>query len=124
MSKLYQYTPFPPQVKLDKSDIHGFGIFAATEIKYVDFEYKAIVNTHLVFHGNVHREVAGALINHSSEPNCKLWKTGIPHSHEKCKDYYYAGIFPIRDIEAGEELTIDYEKSFSVLGMDCKLNFE
>lgn len=122
MSKLYQYRPLPDFIELKNSDIEGLGIFTKKDLKYVDYEYTAIGNTHLVFHGKVVRTPLGGFVNHSDNPNCKLFKTLIPYSHEHCKDYYYVGIFPIRDIEPGEELTIDYNKCFKVLGMDCVFN--
>lgn len=122
MSKIYQYRPLPEYLELKNSEIDGIGIFTKKDITFNELEHNPIVNTHLVFHGRVERLPAGGWINHSDNPNCIIYKTQIPYSQEDCKDYYYVGIFATRDIQAGEELTIDYNKSFRVLGMDYVFN--
>lgn len=124
MSKLYQYRPLPDYLELKNSEIDGMGLFAKKDIKFIDFEYNPIVNTHLVFHGNVERLPAGGWLNHADNPNCVMYRTRIPYSQEDCKDYYYTGIYPERDIQEGEELTIDYNKCFGILGMDCVFNLK
>lgn len=116
----YDYRPLPDFLTIRESDIEGLGVFAKKDIVMLDYEYTAIGNTHLKFHDKVVRTPLGGFINNSSDPNCTLYKTFIPYSHEKCKDYYYVGLYPLRDIQAGEEITLDYNKCFGVLGMDCE----
>ena len=43
----------------------------------------------------------GRFVNHSCEPNCEMQKWS-------CNGYYRVGLFSLRDIEPGEELSYDY----------------
>ncbi|XP_015795908.1 uncharacterized protein LOC107372226 [Tetranychus urticae] len=43
----------------------------------------------------------GRFVNHSCEPNCEMQKWSV-------NGYYRVGLFALRDIEPGEELTYDY----------------
>lgn len=45
-------------------------------------------------------------VNHSCEPNCKTIPVVLPKG---TKHLYYVAFFAVTDIEAGEELTIDYD---------------
>jgi len=43
----------------------------------------------------------GRFVNHSCEPNCEMQKWSV-------NGYYRMGLFALRDIKAGEELSYDY----------------
>ncbi len=100
--------------KIDKSKIHGNGLFAISSIPNntdVGLTHMSIgiMNDKLII-GDI-TEV-GRFGNHSVKPNCEYRVMG--------KDVH---MFTIRDIAVGEELVVDYSKNkeFSVnmeLGVD------
>lgn len=100
LPKCYNYRPLKP------------GLYIETDI---DQEMKVITNfkilsnsnlgkSHMKFNGELIRLEIGAFLNHSLNPNCIITDIG-----QLDKPYYY--LVSIRDIEAGEELTVDYYKS-------------
>ena len=97
----FYYRPLPDNLELNVSEIEGHGIFAVDNIE-ADMD---LGPTHIkmpLYQGFM-RTPLGGYLNHSDEPNCALlcvydWD-----------DYRVYHVFPNRDIEAGEELTLDYE---------------
>lgn len=107
-------------VIVEKSPIHGFGLFAPRNItkgahilhkdltklrKYTLEEVNANPNgdhSDYVGHGKyVIDYSAGAYFNHSCGPSC----------YKKSKSMTVGDVYALRDIEKGEELTLDYAAS-------------
>ena len=112
MKKLY---------KIKKSNIDNRGLYAATNIKkntkIIEYKGKIITvketetnpkfdNDKAIYLFNINKKYdldgdfkynTARLINHSCDPNCEVYGTGL-------KVWVYA----IRDIKKGEELTYDY----------------
>ena len=87
------YRPLPHGLVLKPSTIEGYGVFAE-----IDFEQDTKLGlTHIVLNGKLFRTPFGGFINHSNNPNT---------IKEKEDDRYY--LYTIRDIKAGEELTLKY----------------
>lgn len=102
------YLPIPKYLELKESPIHGMGIFTKEDIPRKDFNYNIALETvtHYVYNNNLIRTPLGGFLNHSSIPNCRL-EQSFPLQDELLTAY---SIKPLRDIAAGEELTLDYSK--------------
>lgn len=105
-SKDNEYKPLPDCTYIAQSKIHGFGIFAKSNINFNNY----IGETHWVDKDNYTKDgfirtPLGGFINHSRNPNCHLVKS---HTEK-----FYV-LWAKRDIKFGEELTIDY--SINVCG--------
>lgn len=97
LPKGYDYKLCEEPLYIERSDIHGMGIFTDACIR----ENTVICQTHQMVNGRCLRVDIGGLINHSITPNCKLLEVE--------EGYFY--IQAIRDIYPLEELTLDYAKS-------------
>ena len=102
MEKTVFYTPLMEGLTIRESHIHGLGLFATKPI-----EAKTVLGvSHKFderFQNNYIRTPLGGFINHSDEPNLVL----IDNEAEGLlKDLKY--VRTIRDIQAGEELTLKY----------------
>jgi len=88
------YRPLPDSLTIKNSDINGLGLFAKKRI----LMGTPFGMTHRVLEtGQLLRTPLGGFYNHSDEPNCM--------KHEEGHAYY---LVSIKNIEAGEELTVDY----------------
>ncbi len=77
-------------IYIEKSPIHGVGLFINKDYKPNDFLYKAITPTkEITYHGS--------LINHSYKPNTYLLEN---------KNGWF--IMALKDIKKGSELTVNY----------------
>jgi len=77
---------------LDKSNIHGIGVYSSV---FVDNSFKWLAGRNTV------KYLCGRFLNHSPDPNCEfIYDTGLDHLEAYC--------VPLRLIEPGEELTVDY----------------
>jgi SET domain-containing protein len=119
------YKPLPDNLTIKESPIHGLGVFATEDIKeykYIEsegehFPYKnwihpshmLIKNEHFPDYKYLMRLEIGGFINHSSTPNVTLeeYTNDITKQNNNIKLY---GVQPLRDIKAGEELLLDYNK--------------
>ena len=94
------YTPLPPCLTIKKSDIHGLGIFATSNI-YSGCDL-GIAHVKLPgFPQGYCRTPLGGFYNHSDEPNCKLIDSYEYNLSVK-------RLVTIKDIAVGEELTCKY----------------
>lgn len=117
------YKPLPDNLTIKESSIHGLGLFATKDIEWgyrrnPDIPNQMILPTYL---GTSHIEILyfqdgkeetlelirtplGGFINHSDNPNVRLvqYDSEFPNSR-----WYY--IYLLRDIKAGEEITLDYD---------------
>jgi SET domain-containing protein len=94
------YRPLPDYLTIKPSNIEGLGLFATENIK----DNTEIGITHVYRHfraknkEDLIRTPLGGFINHLTNPNCEL----IYSVGEK-------NLKTIRDIQAGEELTLKYK---------------
>ena len=100
LTETKEYKPLPDCTYIDQSKIHGFGIFAKSNININWY----IGETHWIDKENMTKDgfirtPLGGFLNHSRNPNCHLVKSNT--------EKYYA-LWAKRDITFGEELTIDY----------------
>lgn len=97
------YKPLPDCLTIKESSIEGLGVFAKENI-YAGNTYNLLGQTHVIENESLYRVNYGGFINHSFNANCKLFKVA------KEENYESYSIYPIRDIKAGEEITLDYTK--------------
>jgi len=102
MEKTVFYTPLMDGLTIRESHIHGLGLFATKPIKS-----KTVLGvSHKFddrFQNNYIRTPLGGFINHSDDPNLVLIEN---EAEGLLKDLKY--VRTIRDIQAGEELTLKY----------------
>ena len=101
------YSPLPKNLTLGESEIHDIGLFAKEDI----LRNYAFGISHVQVGQELYRTPLGGFINHSDTPNCtkvrSLKTTKLP-DEEKGPKYVVWHLFALRDIEAGEELTLTY----------------
>lgn len=116
-SKKETYRPLPDSLTIKKSSIDGLGLFATKHIYLSDVRdhYKWMTHTLLVYsEDNTYkvdellRTAIGSFINHSNNPNCTLGMAPGITTDEFIIGRYY--LQPLRDIEADEEITLNYNK--------------
>ena len=90
------YRPLPPYLTIKSSSVEGLGLFAVESIKKsTNIGISHITDRH--FTNGYIRTPLGGFINHSNTPNCKKFIEGRIIS-----------IITLKDIKAGEELTLKY----------------
>ena len=107
------YKPLPKNLTLGESEIHDIGLFAREDIKRIS----RLGISHVQVGVDLYRTPLGGFINHSDTPNCvktsslkttKIVDAEAPHLHTKGPKYIVWSLSTLRDIEAGEELTVKY----------------
>tara|TARA_R100000306_G_C4341773_1_gene125606 strand:- start:416 stop:736 length:321 start_codon:yes stop_codon:yes gene_type:complete len=96
------YQPLPKNLKLGKSDIHGYGLFADKGIKKgttLGISHVA----HDLFDNGWIRTPLGGFYNHSNTPNCHL-----ENKHLNKNDTHVKILVALKDIKVDEELTCFY----------------
>ena len=123
LPKDYEYKPIPHYLELKSSDIDGYGIFAKEDINRLendgwmsdDIAYNVLCETHIVLHNKIYskkylyRTPVGGFINHSNTPNATLIKI-YPESTLYNNNLIVYALSLLRDVKAGEEITLDYNK--------------
>ena len=95
------YKPLPKSVVIKDSPIHGQGLYATEDISNsTDLGISHIFA--VGFRDGYIRTPLGGFVNHSDTPNC--YKV---QSHDDSALNYY-NLYTTRDIEKGEELTLNY----------------
>ncbi len=90
------YKALPSYITIEKSKIHGLGLFATSDIKEgLDLGLSHVLNDK--YKDGLIRTPLGAFINHSSNPNSDL----IENDDN-------VRLITLRKIKKGEELTVDY----------------
>lgn len=90
------YKPLPENLTIQKSEVHGLGLFALEKIlKETDLGVSHIF--HVDFVDEYIRTPLGGFVNYSETPNCEI-KINV--------DGY--NLVTLYDIEKGEELTLKY----------------
>jgi SET domain-containing protein len=98
------YKPLPKSLTIGPSNIEGLGLFAVEPLFKGKSLGKSLIDT--VWNGLI-RTPLGGFYNHSDEPNCEKVKYNFEDGMNICCICYYE-LVPIRDIKAGEELTVKY----------------
>tara|TARA_B100001013_G_scaffold340723_1_gene264297 strand:+ start:1324 stop:1626 length:303 start_codon:yes stop_codon:yes gene_type:complete len=94
------YNPLPDCLTIEKSDIHGLGLFATCNI----WKETNLGIAHINIIGFPHdycRTPLGGFYNHSDEPNCELRDDNSGY-------FYVKNLVSIKEIAEGEELTCKY----------------
>ena len=104
------YKALPDCLTIDKSKIHGLGLFATEDIdKDTNLGISHVKNTSSKFENNYVRTPLGGCINHSDDPNCIKFIPNVgvaPDVKVSLPDYM--SLKTIRKIRRGEELTVTY----------------
>ena len=104
------YKALPDCLTIDKSKIHGLGLFATEDIdKDTNLGISHVKNTSSKFENNYVRTPLGGCINHSDDPNCIKFIPNVmvaPDVKVSLPDYM--SLKTIRKIRKGEELTVTY----------------
>ena len=87
------YNPLPKELTIQKSKIHGLGLFATDDIP----QNTKLGLTHLKHEDMILRTPLGGFYNHSDDPNCEKYLV------EFC---YF--LKTIKDIKNGDEITVKY----------------
>jgi len=107
------YQPLPRGLFIDESSIHGCGLYTNVKLKRVH----ELGISHIQVGVDLYRTPLGGFINHSDTPNCdkvrslkttKIADAEAPTLHTKGPKYIVWNLSTLRDIEAGEELTVKY----------------
>jgi len=93
MDTMSTYRPLPHDVTIQNSDIEGLGLFAKLDIA----PSRRLGWTHVDFEGHLIRTPLGGFVNHSETPNAFI-----------LKNVNFRELIAIRDIKAGEEITVYY----------------
>ena len=104
------YKALPDYLTIDKSKIHGLGLFATEDIgKDTNLGISHVKNTSGKFEDNYVRTPLGGSINHSDDPNCiKFIPDVVVAPDVKVSLPDYMSLKTIRKIRKGEELTVTY----------------
>ena len=97
------YKPLPESLTIKTSKVNGLGLFTKESIDHGT----NLGTTHIKIGNTIIRTPLGGFINHASEPNCvkaELHPNGYKDETFKKK----WNLITIKDIEAGEELTLRY----------------
>ena len=97
------YKPLPSSVTIKQSNIEGLGLFAIQKLNAESFiGIGWIKDPQRLAENGVWRTPLGGFVNHSDTPNCIKMSKDDPTS-----EYVFLCVGD-RDIEAGEELTVEY----------------
>ena len=106
MKKFKMYKPLPHGLFIDESGIDGQGLH--TNIKLT--EGTNLGMSHVELGKMLIRTPMGGFINHSDKPNCVKVESVTLQRVNPLYDHNFTkwDLVTIRDIEAGEELTMQY----------------
>jgi len=99
------YKPLPDTLELASSLINGMGLYAKETIDMGT----NLGMSHLEFGKSIIRTPLGGFVNHSDEPNCTKAKLNFSNEEDQY-EYKFSkwNLITIKDIKAGEELTLKY----------------
>ena len=90
------YKPLPKYLTISKSNIHGLGLFATSDIKKDTVFGISHVKDDRFDDGYI-RTPLGGFFNHSDSPNCTAYIDGD-----------FIKVKSIADIKGGDEITVKY----------------
>ena len=96
--KLKTFKPLPSNVTIQKSKIHGLGLFAVAKIPAETELGISHVRDDRFSNGYI-RTSLGGFFNHSTNPNC-----------EAIYDGDFIRIKTLKNIDSGDEITVNYTK--------------
>ena len=109
-----KYLPLPKELRLGFSKIHDIGLFAKEKIN----RGSNLGISHIQIGKELFRTPMGGFINHSDKPNCVKVKSLLTRQEWNHRTYLPDNkydlnftkwnLVTIKDIEAGEELTVKY----------------
>ena len=110
------YKALPDCLTIDKSKIHGLGLFATEDIgKDTNLGISHVKNTSGKFENNYVGTPLGGCINYSDDPNCIKFVPDMvvaveSHKWSKIETSFpdYMSLKTIKDVKKGEELTVKY----------------
>lgn len=104
------YKPLPDNLTIKESPIHGLGVFAtkSIDVKVIIPCYSHMYIEEPNIKGELQRLNFGGFINHGKSPNCTLELVKSYVNNRRTRTYYK--LKTLRDIESGEEITLDYSK--------------
>jgi len=104
--KLKMYKPLPHGLFIEESSINGQGLH--TNVKLAKGTNLGM--SHLELGKLLLRTPMGGFINHSDKPNCAKLKSVTLQRVNPLYDHNFTkwDLVTIKDIEAGEELTVSY----------------
>ena len=97
MEKEKLYNPLPEGLRIQLSDIEGYGLFTLLFLK----QGTNLGISHIKIKDELIRTPLGGFVNHSDDPNCEKIKLND-------KDYIKYNLVTIKDIAGGDELTVKY----------------
>ena len=97
MEKEKSYNPLPEGLRIQLSDIEGYGLFTLLFLK----QGTNLGISHIKIKDELIRTPLGGFVNHSDDPNCIKTKLHTDN-------YIKYNLVTIKDIEGGEELTVKY----------------
>ena len=104
MAEKKEWRPLPDFLTIKESKIEGLGIFATKDIQDgSDLGISHVYDDR--FPDGYIRHPIGAFINHHEMPNCKAI---VSESDPLLGKLKHIRIISIKDIEKGEEITLDY----------------
>jgi hypothetical protein len=104
MAEKKEWRPLPDFLTIKESKIEGLGIFATKDIQDgADLGISHVYDDR--FPDGYIRLPIGAFINHHEMPNCKAI---VSESDPLLGKLKHIRIISIKDIEKGEEITLDY----------------
>ena len=100
------YRPLPDSLTIKTSKVNGLGLFAKETIP----QATNFGMTHLKIGDTIFRTPLGGFINHANTPNCIKVELRMTNEDLKGNQYHYKkwNLITIKDIKAGEELTLTY----------------
>ena len=91
------YNPLPKGLRIQKSEIQGFGLFTLLFLK----QGTNLGISHVKIKDELIRTPLGGFVNHSDDPNCEKVKF-------QAENYIKYNLVTIKNIKAWEELTVKY----------------
>ena len=107
MEKEKSYNPLPEGLRIQLSDIEGYGLFTLLFLK----QGTNLGISHIKIKDELIRTPLGGFVNHSDDPNCEKVKL-------QAENYTKYNLVTIKNIKAWEELTVKY--TFYNVGSNCK----
>ena len=100
------YKPLPDSLTIKQSGINGLGLFAKEDLG----QGTNLGMSHVKIEDTIIRTPLGGFINHSNTANCVKAELRFTDEDDPLLkfDYKKWNLITVRDIKAGEELTVRY----------------